>query len=418
MKRHLLITALMAAVLCSPARGQIVTLYGRAVDAANGESLFYASVALDGKPVTNVANSKGVFSFKIPSEEADAKIVVSHQGYAPRTVAASEFAGHTEKDPLEIRLIPVAIRLDPAMVTDINPEFLIESAYRRKADNYPTARAGLTSFYREIGKKGSSKYIFLNEAILDIDKSPYIGYSPDRIGVYKGRGTTLYDQTDTIVLKLQGGIMSTMDLDIVKNPFVGVPLEFASQCYEFELGGIVSHDGMLFYKVDFRPREGEEDILYRGSVYIETQSLAIGRADFSMALEGREKEAASKFVVKKASGVTYRANRADYSIRYRKFGDKWYYDYCRIDFQLAARRKRSIFATVFTVTEEMAVTDHKDGEFPIARESRVKFRDVLSDKVADWRDDAFWGEYNVIEPDQEIGVIIKRIVRQLDKREK
>ena len=64
----------------------------------------------------------------------------------------------------------------------------------------------------------------------------------------------------------------------------------------------------------------------------------------------------------------------------------------------------------------MAVTDHKDGGIAIDPADRVKFKDILSDQVSDFADDNFWEDYNIIEPDQSIDVVIRRIVRQLNRR--
>ncbi len=46
-------------------------------------------------------------------------------------------------------------------------------------------------------------------------------------------------------------------LDIVKYPFVGLPLDEALNTYTFKLTGITSHDGMLFYEVQFEPAAGD-----------------------------------------------------------------------------------------------------------------------------------------------------------------
>ena len=64
----------------------------------------------------------------------------------------------------------------------------------------------------------------------------------------------------------------------------------------------------------------------------------------------------------------------------------------------------------------MAVTDHRDGGIAIATADRVKFKDILSDQVSAFTDDNFWEDYNIIEPDQSIDVVIKRIIRQLNRR--
>ena len=65
----------------------------------------------------------------------------------------------------------------------------------------------------------------------------------------------------------------------------------------------------------------------------------------------------------------------------------------------------------------MAVTDHKVEGFKIDPEKRIRYKDVLSERVKDFQDDGFWEHYNIIEPDASIDAIIRRIIRQLNRRE-
>lgn len=117
------------------------------------------------------------------------------------------------------------------------------------------------------------------------------------------------------------------------------------------------------------------------------------------------------------SGTRFFVNSADYVISYKCFDDVWYYDYCRVDVNFSTRKVHSPFRANFSVTEEMAVTDHKNGGIAIEPAGRVRFRDVLSDRVADFTDSSFWEDYNIIEPDQSIDVLVRKIVRQLQKRD-
>ena len=61
----------------------------------------------------------------------------------------------------------------------------------------------------------------------------------------------------------------------------------------------------------------------------------------------------------------------------------------------------------------MAVTDRSPEEKRIDNASRIRFSDILSNKVSDFADDDFWEDYNTIEPDKSLDVIIKKIIRQL-----
>ncbi|MDO5443036.1 MAG: carboxypeptidase-like regulatory domain-containing protein [Bacteroidia bacterium] len=396
----------------------IITIYGHVADNRTSESLFYSSVSLSGTNITNVSNADGMFSLKIPAALANgAEITVSHLGYSTRAVPVSSFEGSSSDKPLEIVLNPIAIQLDPVTVRSIDPVILFRSAFYKVKDNFPGSRVGMTAFYREMIKKGTAKYLVLNEAVIDIDKSSYTGIQGDRVGIYKGRGSTNYDTSDTLFIKLQGGISTALQLDMAREPFLGCTIEEAPRYFNFSMGGVESYDGYSFYVLDFEPNDNVKEILFRGKLYIEVESLAIGRAEFSMAVEGREEEAATLFVLKRPAGTKFYVNKADYIISYKCLDGKWYYDYCRGDVVFNTRKNRSPFKSTFSVTEEMAVTDHKEGGLAIEPAGRIKFKDILSDKVADFIDDGFWEDYNIIEPDQSIDVLIKKIVRQLNRRE-
>ena len=411
------LTALFLTLAASGQDSDVLTLHGHVLDSSTSGSLFFASVSLSGTRISNVSNSDGVFSLKIPADTSpDANIVVSHLGFMTRNVKVSEFAGSSQERPLEILLAPMSIQLDPATVRAMDGLAIFRAAYYKVRDNFPTDRVGMTAFYREMIRKGTAKYLVLNEAVIDIDKAPYTGFSSDRVGIYKGRGNLNYDSSDTLLVKLQGGISTALDIDMVKNPFAGLGLDEAMTTYQFTLNGTAVYDDKSFYAVDFTPKNRDEDILFNGTVYIETESLAIGRVEFSMDIEGRQEEAARIFVVKRSPGMLFAVNRADYVVSYRCVDDKWYYDYCRVDLGFNVRKQRSLFRTNFSVTAEMAVTDHKDGGIAIDPAERVKFKDILSDKVSDFADDNFWEDYNIIEPDQSIDVVIRRIVRQLNRR--
>lgn len=394
----------------------IITLYGHVSDRSTSEPLFYASVNLSGTNVTNVTNLDGVFSLKIPETTSpDAELTISHLGYQTSMFKVSDFEGHTFSDPLNISLVEVSFLLDPVTIRSVEADDLVRSAFYKIKDNYPTSRVGMTAFYREMIRKGTAKYLALNEAVIDIDKSAYVGYSSDRVGIYKGRGCTNYDSSDTLFVKFQGGILTALELDQVKHPFAGVEMEELMATYHFAMDGETTYDGRTFYKVLFKPNDNVKEILFKGILYIDMESLAIGRVEMEMDLAGREEEAARIFVVRSPAHTRFYANKAQYLVSYKNLDGLWYYDYCRADLSFATRKKNSPFRRSFSVTEEMAVTDHKESNIAIELANRVRFKDVLSDKVADFADENFWEDYNIIEPDESIEAIIKRMARKLGR---
>lgn len=408
---------LLLPILSFGQSSDFITLYGHVSDGKTNEPLYYSSVNLGGTSINIVSNSEGFFSLKIPeTTSGETDVLVSHLGYTTGSFKVSAFDGSTSSSPLEIKLVPTTISLDPATVRSIDPAILVRSAFFKVRDNYPTTRVGMTAFYREMIRKGTAKYLSINEAVIDIDKAPYTGFTSDRVAIYKGRGNTNYDASDSLFVKFQGGIITALELDQVRHPFTGVSLDEAIMAYGFSMEGTDTYDGHSFYKVGFRAKPHIEEIMFKGYIYIEVESLAIGRVEMEMDLEGREEEAAGIFVVKRPQDTRMTANKAEYVMSYKCFDGKWYYDYCRADLSFSTRKRNSPFIKNFSVTEEMAVTNHSETSIAIESADRVKFKDILSDKVADFADENFWEDYNIIEPDQTIDAIIQKIVRKLGRR--
>lgn len=390
-------------------------LCGKVVDGATGKVLHYASVGQAGTSVSNVSNADGCFTLKVNAATSPAAIItISHLGYATATLKVADFQGYSTDNPLIIKLFPVSINLSPALIRAYDPEELMLAALYRIKQNYPDRHVGMTAFYREMVKKGTSKYLTMNEAVIDIDKAPYTGFQNDRIGIYKGRGSQNYDATDTLFIKFQGGVVTILQIDQAKNPFASVYMTELRNVYDFKMEPAEYLDQRMFYVISFDQKPFVEEMLMRGRVYIDSESLAFGRVELFMNVEGRP-DAADVFVVKRPADTRFEVEKAAYVINYKPDGDKWYYDYARMELKFATRKKRSLFRQHYTILSEIAVTDHLETPRVIEGEARMKFRDQMTEKVWAFTDPNFWEGYNVIEPDTQIEAVIRKIVRQLKK---
>ncbi len=388
---------------------------GKVIDGATGKPMHYASITLAGTNISNVSNAEGIFSLKYhPKTPSDALVTVSHLGYATITLKLSDFGQYDSEHPMTIRLTPVSISLDPALIRAHDPYELVLAALYRIKQNYPTHHVGMTAFYREMVKKGNTKYLTMNEAILDIDKAPYGSYQNDRIGIYKGRGSQNYDSTDTLFVKYQGGVVSILQIDQAKDPFATVSINDLPRFYEFKTEPSEFSGERMYYVVSFNQKPGLDEIYFRGKIYIDSESLAIGRVEMNMNVEGRE-DAADIFVIKRPNDTRFEVKSAGYVVNYKPVDGKWYYDYAKMEVKFETRKRRSLFKNHFTVMSEIAITDHKENPPKIEGDARVKFKDQMTEKVSAFTDGNFWENYNVIEPDASIEAIIRRIVRQLKK---
>lgn len=388
---------------------------GKVIDGTSGKPLHYASVNLAGTNISNVSNADGLFTLKVdPRTAPSALLTVSYLGYTTVTLKLADFEGYDLKNPLKIELMQVSLSLNPSLIRAQNPEELLLAALYRIKQNYPDKHVGMTAFYRELVKKGNSKYLTMNEAILDINKAPYNSYQIDRVGIYKGRGSQNYDATDTLFIKYQGGVVSILEIDQAKNPFALVSLYEVPHFYDVKSEPAEFVGDRMFYVLSFDQKPSVEDIYMRGKVYIDSESLAIGRIEMWMNVEGRE-DAVELFVLKRPQSTRFEVKSASYVINYKCTDNKWYYDYGKMELKFETRRKRSLFRNHYTVLSEIAVTDHKSEPPVIERDARVRFKDQMTEKVSAFTDDNFWENYNVIEPDADIEAIIRKIVRQLKR---
>jgi hypothetical protein len=207
---------------------------------------------------------------------------------------------------------------------------------------------------------------------------------------------------------------------MVKTPFAGVSLQNINDVfkyYDFKVGLPSTIDGKDFHVLDFNQNAALNYALYRGRVYIDPDSYAIARIEIDLNAE-EFPEVVADYVRKIPKNTKMEMVSASYIINYKQGEDGlWHYDYSRSEITISARKKYSLFKTQYRITSELAVTDYYPGRLSIDDESLMKFGDIMATKLEDFVDENFWGSYNIIEPDKEIDVIIRRIIRQLRRRE-
>ncbi|MBA4321761.1 MAG: hypothetical protein C0408_02980 [Odoribacter sp.] len=199
---------------------------------------------------------------------------------------------------------------------------------------------------------------------------------------------------------------------MAKNPETILTID-AMKYYNYTLAGVVEIDNKPHFVIDFIQKQGVEIPLFMGKLYIETTSYAISGAEFGFNLSNKE-EAAALFIRKKPLGMQVTPELANYMVKYREQNGKWYFAYSRAEVKFKVTWKKKLFSTNYTTMAEIAVTDRTDQEvIKFAGKDRIKYSDVFSDKVSAFADPEYWGEYNVIEPDQSIESAIRRLAKKL-----
>ena len=387
-----------------------LTLKGKVVDAETRTPLVFATVTVSESNVGIVTNIDGEFTLKIGESLVSKNLEISYLGYKNQVVPISTMRDNGFKNIISMETAPIPIK--EIIVKPLDPDAIVEKAISRISKNYESVPNLMTAFYRETIRKNRS-YVSIGEAVVEIFKAPYdndVRFDGTRI--YKGRKNTDVEKVDTVLFKLQGGTTSVLQLDIAKNTESILTFD-AMKYYDYSLSNVIEINGRPHYVIDFVQKPSVEEPLFMGSLYIEMDSYAITEAEFGFNLSDKA-AAVSMFIRKKPFGMEVTPEVATYRTKYREQDGKWYFAYSRAEVKFKVDWKKKLFHTYYTTMSEIAITDRTAEEvIKFAGKEKLKYSDVFTDKVSAFVDPEFWGDYNVIEPDQSIESAIRRLSRKL-----
>ena len=398
MKRLWLIVLMMAPLVIL---AQQVVVSGVVVDDKTGGPISQVSVS-SGK-ISVVTNEDGAFTLKL--ESMPERVRISHLGYKTRQV--SMIQGQTEG--LKVRLQPTTIQLREIFVLNEDPRELVDIAISKIPDNYSRVPELLKGFYRETAMK-RKHYIYVAEGVENLYKTPYTrGTGRDRVAIVKGRRLLSQKQGDTLGVKVMGGPVQALIMDIVKNRDFLLnkdELDF----YQFTMAVPEYINDRPQYVVKMEPQTTQSYALYHGKLYIDMDRLAFTRIELDLDMSDRAK-ATQTMLVKKPLGVRFRPKELSSVIDYRYEDGVTRISYLRNYFRFNCDWKKRLFATSFTATCEMVVTDSSsDDVVPIASRNSFDSRDNYYDKVEYFMDPDYWDKYNIIEPSESLDKAIQKLV--------
>jgi hypothetical protein len=387
-----------------------ITLRGKVIDMETGDPLIFATIALKGTNVATVTNLDGEFILKINEETSDPYIEVTYIGYRNKEIPLVNLSQGDQENIIE--LTQATIPIQEVVVKPISPEEIIEKFIQNVGINYAEVPNLMTGFYRETIRKNRS-YVSIAEAVVEVFKAPYSNdFRFDAARVYKGRKNVDEAKIDTVLFRLQGGPVTTLQLDLVKNPYNILTRE-SMKSYEYKLDNIVVIDEKPHYVIEFQQRPNVEMPLFLGKFFIDMETYALTEAEFSINLEDKDL-ASSIFVRKKPLGMKVTPEMASYRLKFREQDGKYYFAYARAEVEFKCNWKRKLFNKTYTTMSEIAITDRTEEEVVrFTGSEKVRKGDVFTEQLSAFADLDFWGEYNVIEPDQSIESAIRKLNRRL-----
>ena len=383
--------------------GRYVTISGIVKDKSDKKALSYASVSIAGSVEATVTNADGEFTFKVKEPVSETALEVSHLGYANARIHLKE--GDTELHT--VWLTPDTQMLGEVVVSGHNPRELVAEAVKKIPANYSAEADRLTGFYRETARK-RRRYINVAEAVIDLHKTPYTqDAGRDRVRILKGRRLLSPKVSDTLAVKLLGGPTAAIYLDVVKNPDLLLSPEVLP-LYDFHLEEPATIDERPQYVVSFMPNRKLPYALYYGRFYIDKERLSFTRAEFNLDVSDRYK-ATQAILHRKPFGLRFKPTEVTYLVDYADRDSKTYLNYVRNEIRFKCDWRRKLFATSYAVVSEMVVTDIKPSAADIPVRETFGKDQILSDDASLFFDKDFWGNYNIIQPEESLEKAVSRL---------
>lgn len=293
-----------------------------------------------------------------------------------------------------------------------NPRELLRAAISKIPQNYSRQPELYHCFYRETAMK-RQHYICVAEGVVDMYKGGYgDSYSRDRVAIRKGRRLLSPKQSDTLCVKVLGGPVAPINLDVVKNMDLLLNMEELDH-YDLRMEVPTAIDDRMQYVINLTPRVVMPYPLYYGRLLIDRETLAFTRVELSLDMSDRQK-ATNMMLVRKPIGVRFNPKELSLQVDYRQGPDGLTrMSYIRMTFRFNCDWRRRLFATSFTACCEMAVTsiDNTDVQ-PIRGRESFDQRDAFFDRVNYFRDPVFWQDYNIIEPTESLDRAVHRLLRK------
>lgn len=372
---------------------------GRVVEKDGKTPVPYAAVTIEGEYIGTITNNDGNFELKIPFLHQDKNIVFSSLGYKQRTISRQQL----ESEPL-VRLIDESIKLREILVKPADPKAILQQFRKNIESNYADEPQLMMTFYRETARQDGN-YVGVWEAAMEILKEQYKYDSPDRVRFIRGRKADLNRKPKEVYLKVQGGPLIINSLDIVKNPETFISQEY-EYLYDFKFDQPEMVNGRLTWIIRFN-RVAETDFpCFNGKLFIDSDTYALAGAEFSYDKKSLKINGES-FIQKEPLGFDTRPENVEYAVHYRLLDGKWHFYQAHSDVLFRVKQKKK-FKTEYRNVTDILVTQQyafpkkaKFGPDGIFRE-----RDVFSEMINSY-DKEFWGNYNVIKPDEDLSKAIR-----------
>ncbi len=387
---------------------EFFTIQGRVLEYDTGNPLPYASISIPGKGTGIASNLEGTFALKLPYSQIDTVVRFSYMGYKPKEMPLRLLRGRN----IDVFLETDYISMQEVIIRYYDPGAIIREALSKRKENFSNKPVYLTSFYRE-GIQRNKKLMRYSEAVFRVYKPAYTSLTDnDQVKLLQSRHITNIEATDSLELKLEAGIGSSLELDFMRNIPDFLDPESAGM-YRFTKADIVSYNSRSTYAIEFKQSENINQALYMGILYVDMETLAFVGAEFEVNPKYVNNE---QYLFIKRRSRDYAANieQVKYTVRYQLIDGKYHLEHVRGEVKLRFRLKGKWFSNSYLAFFEHAVFHiETEGVSRFDKDETMKTHTVFAEQNTEY-DYSFWGDYNYISPESEISDALSEIRSKIE----
>lgn len=386
---------------------------GTLLDRQTNEPIEAGTIGVLNTSIGSISNANGEFRLTLPDSLHRSTLYFSHLGYEPRQIEASLLAGQNTVITLNAKVIPI----QEVVVRITNPLRLLRDMKDNIRKNYPQSPAYLTTFYRE-GIERKNKFVGLTEAVFKVYKSAYKSNpAPDQVKLLKMRRIISQQEKDTLIARIKSGINASLNLDLIKEWPDFLLTDEKIEPYLYTTTDIAVIDDRLAHVVYFEQKEQINSALYQGELYIDTENNALIRARFEINPK-HIKQATGMLVEKKSRNLKITPQKVIYTVTYKPYNHQYYIHHVRGDLFFKIKRNKQLFGTspLHTWFEMVTCKIDTNRVNRFTRTETIPTRTIFAETQFTY-DEKFWGNFNVIPPEERLNDAISKISSKIEETE-
>ena len=176
-------------------------------------------------------------------------------------------------------------------------------------------------------------------------------------------------------------------------------------------------DDRLAHVVYFEQKENINSALYRGELYIDTENNALLRAHFEINPK-YIKQATGMLVEKKSRNLKITPQKVIYTVTYKPYNGQYYINHVRGDLFFRIKKRKQLFGTfpLHTWFEMVTCKIDTNQVSRFARSEALPTRTIFAETQFAY-DEKFWGNFNVIPPEEKLNEAIGKISSKIEETE-